>query len=118
MDYFAPRTFFSFGPNSVLEGDVYLVVGDYKHARRVIYDLHNTLPARDLFTPIGFVDSLWPQGDTFNVVQHARTIRPRLPELLPRQFLVRQDNPEARLPWASPPSLRWLPWDGDFTVSV
>jgi hypothetical protein len=56
-DYFAPRTFFSFGPNSVLEGDVYLVAGDYKHARQVIYDLHNTLPAKDIFTPIGSVDS-------------------------------------------------------------
>ncbi len=44
----------------------------------------------------------------------ARTIRPRLHELLP-QFLVRQDNPEARLPWASPPNLRSLPWDEDFT---
>jgi deoxyribodipyrimidine photo-lyase len=44
----------------------------------------------------------------------ARTIRPRLHKLLP-QFLVRQDNPEARLPWASPPNLRSLPWDEDFT---
>jgi hypothetical protein len=56
-EYFAPRTFFSFGPNSVLEGDVYLVAGDYKHARQVIYDLHNTLPAKDIFTPIGSVDT-------------------------------------------------------------
>jgi hypothetical protein len=56
-DYFAARTFFSFGPNSVLEGDVYLVAGDYKHARQVIYDLHGKLPAKDIFTPNGSVDS-------------------------------------------------------------
>jgi Big-like domain-containing protein len=61
-DYFAPRTYFSFGPNSVLEGDVYLVAGDYKHARQVIYDLHNTLPKRDLFTPIGSVDTPAPSA--------------------------------------------------------
>src|SRR5256885_17175279 len=56
-NYFAPRTFFSFGPNSVLEGDVYLVAGDYKHSRQVIYDLHNRLLAKDIFTPFGLVDN-------------------------------------------------------------
>ena len=44
----------------------------------------------------------------------ARTIRPRLHELLP-EFLTRQVNPEARLAWASPPNLRSLSWDEDFT---
>jgi hypothetical protein len=56
-EYFAPRTFFTFGPNSVLEGDVYLVAGDYKHARQVIYDLHDRLPAKDIFAPLGVVDT-------------------------------------------------------------
>jgi Bacterial Ig domain len=56
-NYFAPRTFFSFGPNSVLEGDVYVIAGDYKHARQVIYDLHNRLPATDIFAPFGSVDA-------------------------------------------------------------
>lgn len=55
--YFAPRTFFSFGPNSTLEGDVYLVAGDYKHARQVIYDLHNTLTKADISAPIGSLDT-------------------------------------------------------------
>ena len=41
---------------------MYLVAGDYKHARQVIYDLHNTLPKRDLFTPIGSVDSPAPSA--------------------------------------------------------
>lgn len=62
-EYFAPRTFFSFGPNSVLEGDVYLIAGDYKHARQVVYDLHNKLPARDIFTPIGSVDVPTPNAE-------------------------------------------------------
>ena len=56
-NYFAPRTFFTFGPNSVLEGDVYLVAGDYKHARQVVYDLHSRLAAKDIFTPFGSVDT-------------------------------------------------------------
>jgi len=61
-EYFAPRTFFSFGPNSILEGDIYLIVGDYKHARQVVYDLHNKLPAKDIFTPIGSVDVPTPNA--------------------------------------------------------
>jgi hypothetical protein len=55
--YFAPRTFFSFGPNTILEGDVYLVAGDQKHARQVIYDLHNTLTKADISAPIGSLDT-------------------------------------------------------------
>jgi N-acetylmuramoyl-L-alanine amidase len=39
-----------------MEGDIYLIVGDYKHARQVVYDLHNKLSAIDIFTPIGSVD--------------------------------------------------------------
>jgi deoxyribodipyrimidine photo-lyase len=44
----------------------------------------------------------------------ARTIRPRLQELLP-EFLVRQHNPEARVRWVPPPNLHSLAWDADFT---
>ncbi|HUI42434.1 MAG TPA: Ig-like domain-containing protein [Terriglobia bacterium] len=61
-NYFAPRTFFSFGPGSVLEGDVYLVAGDYQHARQVVYDLHDSLPATDIFAPFGSVDSPQPEA--------------------------------------------------------
>ena len=67
-NYFAPRTYFSFGPNSVLEGDVYLVAGSYKHARQVIYDLHNHLPATDIFTPIGTLDSPAPNAQLSGTV--------------------------------------------------
>jgi hypothetical protein len=34
----------------------------YKHARQVIYDLHNMLPAKDIFTPIGTVDRPAPNA--------------------------------------------------------
>src|SRR5882724_1551796 len=61
-NYFAPFAIYSFGPNSVLEGDVYLVAGDYKHARQVIYDLHNQIPATDIFTPFGVVDAPTPNS--------------------------------------------------------
>lgn len=70
-NYFAPRTFFTFGPNSVLEGDVYLIAGDYKHARQVIYDLHNSLPASDIFTPLGSVDSPAPNAQLSGTVNVA-----------------------------------------------
>ena len=61
-NYFAPFAIYSFGPKSVLEGDVYLVAGDYKHARQVIYDLHNQIPATDIFTPFGVVDAPKPNS--------------------------------------------------------
>jgi len=54
--YFSPRAFFSFGPNSVLEGDIYLFGGDYREARQAIYSLHKSLADRDVFAPYGVVD--------------------------------------------------------------
>lgn len=60
-NYFAPFAIYTFGPGAVLEGDVYLIAGDYKHARQVIYDLHNQLSVADIFTPFGTVDS--PQAN-------------------------------------------------------
>ncbi|MBV8050986.1 MAG: deoxyribodipyrimidine photo-lyase [Acidobacteriaceae bacterium] len=44
----------------------------------------------------------------------ARTIRPRIHELLP-EFLVEPQNPEAHCSWASPPRLHSLAWDHDVT---
>jgi hypothetical protein len=59
-NYFNNDTFFTWGPGAVLEEDVYLIAGDYRHARQVIYDLHNTLPKTDIFTPFGSVDTPVP----------------------------------------------------------
>ncbi len=44
----------------------------------------------------------------------ARTIRPRLLELLPR-FLKAPENLVARVKWAAPPSLQSASWEDDFT---
>jgi hypothetical protein len=54
--YFSPFTPFSFGPDSALEGDVYLFAGDYRQARQTIYSLHKSLPQKNIFTPLGHVD--------------------------------------------------------------
>jgi hypothetical protein len=59
-NYFDPHTFFSFGPGSILEGDAYLIAGDITHARQVIYDLHNNIPAVDISTPVTTVDTPVP----------------------------------------------------------
>jgi hypothetical protein len=61
-NYFAPLAAYTFGPNSVQEGDIYLVAGDYKHARQVVYDLHNQIPEGDIVTPFGVVDSPAPNS--------------------------------------------------------
>lgn len=55
-NYFAPMAVYTFGPNSILEGDAYLVAGDYKHARQVIYDLHNHITVGDIMAPLGVVE--------------------------------------------------------------
>jgi len=47
---------------------VYLVAGDYKHSRQVIYDLHNRLPAVDIFTPFGVVDTPPPNSQLAGAV--------------------------------------------------
>ena len=44
----------------------------------------------------------------------ARTIRPRLHQLLPR-FLQPSDNPSAHVPWTAPVGLLAQSWDSDFT---
>jgi hypothetical protein len=55
-NYFAPMIIYSFGPNSILEGDAYLIAGDYKHARQVIYDLHKRIQPKDIAVPLAVVD--------------------------------------------------------------
>jgi Big-like domain-containing protein len=46
------------GPGAVIEGDVYLIAGDYASARDAVYGLHQLLPAApDIFSPMIFVDT-------------------------------------------------------------
>jgi len=55
-NYFDPMAMFTFSPNSILEGDAYLIAGDYRHARQVIYDLHNHIAVSDIMTPLAVVE--------------------------------------------------------------
>ena len=45
------------GPGAIIEGDVYLIAGDYASARDVVYGLHQLLPPSDIFPPIANVDT-------------------------------------------------------------
>lgn len=47
---------FGLGPRQVLTGDVYLILGDYREARKVIYELHRNVEVLDISSPIGMVE--------------------------------------------------------------
>ncbi len=53
-NYVAPRPPFSFTAGSILEGDIYLIAGNYQSARSIVYELHSQLSPADIFTPVGF----------------------------------------------------------------
>jgi len=55
-NYFRPHVPFAFGPGSVLEGDVYVIAGDYREARQTIAALHTTLNEPDILPSLGNLD--------------------------------------------------------------
>jgi len=55
-NYFDPMAVFTLGPNSIVEGDVYLIAGDYKHARQVVADLHSRIIVTDSMPPLAVVE--------------------------------------------------------------
>ena len=56
-NYFRPHVPFTFGPGSVLEGDVYVIAGDYQEARQDIEALHDAATASgDMLPPFGWLD--------------------------------------------------------------
>jgi hypothetical protein len=55
-NYSSPLTALTIGPGFVLEGDMYVIAGDYLSARQIIYDLHQSLTAPAIFMPIGSTD--------------------------------------------------------------
>lgn len=55
--YLHPFTSLTIGPGSVFHGSLYLIPGDVIQARSVVYALHGTLPASDVFAPIGNVEA-------------------------------------------------------------
>jgi hypothetical protein len=57
FNYFAPFVPFEFKAGSVLEGDIYLVVGDYQAARQFIYSLRSSNLPVDILPPFGFLDT-------------------------------------------------------------
>jgi len=56
-NYLHQFTALTAGPGAMITGDVYLIPGDYTAARSLVYELHQTLPASDIFTPFGNVDA-------------------------------------------------------------
>jgi hypothetical protein len=59
-NYFAPFVTFDIGPNFVFQGDMYLIAGDYRAARQIIYQMHQSLPFADILPPTGSTDSPSP----------------------------------------------------------
>ena len=73
--------------------------------------------SRDLRLPFWTVDADVIVPSKLLEKEHygARTIRPRLHQMLP-QFLGRPDNPAAHVPWATTSGLRAQRWEDDFTA--
>jgi Bacterial Ig domain len=55
--YQRPFSIATIGPGAIIEGDVYLVAGDYTSARNVVYGLHQLLPPSDIFPPMANLDT-------------------------------------------------------------
>lgn len=70
-NYFAPFAMETIWPNFVLEGDVFLIAGDYKAARGIVYELHQDHTAPDIFTPFGATDTPVAGTSISGVVQVA-----------------------------------------------
>jgi hypothetical protein len=51
--YLYAVTPFGLEPHQEVVGEVYLIMGDYRDARRTIYELRKTLPVRDISAPVG-----------------------------------------------------------------
>jgi hypothetical protein len=57
FNYFAPFVPFEFKAGSVLEGDIYLIAGDYTLARQFIYGLRSSAVTADFLPPFGYLDT-------------------------------------------------------------
>jgi hypothetical protein len=66
-NYFALLGKLTIEPNFVLEGEIYLIAGDYATARQIVYQLHQTVSAPDIFAPAGATDQPSP-GSTIGGV--------------------------------------------------
>ena len=55
-NYFAPLLNWTISPGFVQEADVYVIAGDYRAARSIVYNLHQGTPAADIFAPYENID--------------------------------------------------------------
>lgn len=62
---------FSFLPGSVMEGDIYVIAGDYQKARQAVYDLRSTISVPDTFTPFEATDVPQPNGQVRGTIDVA-----------------------------------------------
>ncbi len=51
--YQRPFSVATLGPGAMIEGDFYLIAGNYASGREVVYGLHQLQPPLDIFTPMG-----------------------------------------------------------------
>jgi len=71
-NYFRPHVPFMFGPGSVLEGDIYIIAGDYRQARQDIEAMHDgEPPSGDTLPPFGALDMPLSDQDVTDVVSVA-----------------------------------------------
>ena len=56
-NYFRPDVPLTLTPNSVFEGDIYLIAGDYRAARQTIYALQAGAGWPDTLPPFGYMDT-------------------------------------------------------------
>jgi hypothetical protein len=56
-DYLLVKTPFTFGPQSVLEGDIYLIAGDYRSSRQTVVTLQGRNAGSDFLPPLGWLDA-------------------------------------------------------------
>jgi deoxyribodipyrimidine photo-lyase len=96
------------------EANPCIVIGDENPLREA--ERWRSRVTRDLQVPFWTVDADVVVPSKLLEKEHygARTIRPRLHQLLP-QFLKRSGNPAAHVLWTAPPGLREQSWNVDFT---
>lgn len=56
-NYFAPLTALTIGPNFSFEADYFLIAGDYRTARQIVYALHDQFAQQDVLPPFGAMDT-------------------------------------------------------------
>jgi hypothetical protein len=70
-NYFRPHVPFMFGPGSILEGDVYIIAGDYQEARQDIEAMYDKTPSKDTLPPFGALDAPLANQDVSDIVSIA-----------------------------------------------